>query len=174
MMNARARKLGLGHTHYSTPIGFDTPGNYSCAADLVKLGNYLLQHHPCVGHVVALGSALLRSGDHQRIVTNRNTLVGAVPWINGVKTGHTGGAGYVLVGSGTRGGMTLLSAVLGTPDEATRNADTLAVLNYGFAAFRVVKPVLAAAGLPRPPPRDQPRPRASAVPAPPATRVRLR
>jgi len=37
MMNARARQLGLLHTHYSTPIGLDTPGNYSSASDLVKL-----------------------------------------------------------------------------------------------------------------------------------------
>ncbi len=39
MMNAEARKLGLKHTHYSTPIGLDTPGNYSSAADLVKLAD---------------------------------------------------------------------------------------------------------------------------------------
>jgi D-alanyl-D-alanine carboxypeptidase (penicillin-binding protein 5/6) len=133
MMNARARELGLGRTHYSTPIGLDTPGNYSCAADLVKLANFLLQHHPFVGHVVALPSALLRSGDHQRFVTNRNTLVGAVPWINGVKTGHTGGAGYVLVGSGTRDGMTLLSAVLGTPATPTRSrSSTTASRHFGL------------------------------------------
>ena len=36
MMNARARELGLRHTHYTTPIGLDTPGNYSSAADLVE------------------------------------------------------------------------------------------------------------------------------------------
>src|SRR6201999_4620723 len=27
MMNARARELHLTHTHYTTPIGLDTPGN---------------------------------------------------------------------------------------------------------------------------------------------------
>jgi len=34
MMNARARQLGLTHTHYSTPIGLDTAGNFSSAGDL--------------------------------------------------------------------------------------------------------------------------------------------
>ena len=46
MMNARARELGLTHTHYSTPIGLDTPGNYSSASDLVKLASYALHAQP--------------------------------------------------------------------------------------------------------------------------------
>jgi D-alanyl-D-alanine carboxypeptidase (penicillin-binding protein 5/6) len=165
MMNARARSLGLGHTHYSTPIGLDTFGNYSSAADLVKLASFLLIHHPFFSRAVALRGALLRTGDHQRFVSNRNTLLGQVPWINGVKTGHTLGAGYVLVGSGTRNGMTLVSAVLGTPSEGGRNADTLAVLDYGFAEFRLVKPVRAGAVLARLPVRDQPGKRADVIAA---------
>ena len=41
MMNAKARELDLTHTHYSTPIGLDTPGNYSSASDLAKLARYV-------------------------------------------------------------------------------------------------------------------------------------
>ncbi len=156
MMNVRARELGLTHTHYTTPIGLDTPGNYSDAADLVTLASFLLIHHPFFAHAVAQPAALLRTGNYRRYVTNRNTLVGRVPWINGVKTGHTGAAGYVLVGSGTQGGVTMLSAVLGTPSEAARNGDTLAVLNYGFANFRIARPVRAGAVLARPTVKDRP------------------
>ncbi|HYF27482.1 MAG TPA: hypothetical protein VD931_17185, partial [Baekduia sp.] len=36
-----------------------------------------------------------------------------------------------------RGGVTVLSAVLGAPTEAARNADTLALLRYGLARYRV-------------------------------------
>ena len=37
LMNAAAARLDLGRTHYSTPIGLDTPGgNYSTAADLAR------------------------------------------------------------------------------------------------------------------------------------------
>jgi D-alanyl-D-alanine carboxypeptidase (penicillin-binding protein 5/6) len=64
-----------------------------------------------------------------------------VPWINGVKTGHTLGAGYVLVGSGTKDSTTLISAVLGTPDESSRDADTLKLLSYGFSLYHSVQPV---------------------------------
>ena len=48
------------------------------------------------------------------------------PYVNGVKTGHTRGAGYVLVGRRSRNGIQLVSAVLGTPSEAARDADTMA------------------------------------------------
>jgi serine-type D-Ala-D-Ala carboxypeptidase (penicillin-binding protein 5/6) len=41
--------------------------------------------------------------------------VARYPWVSGVKTGHTLEAGYVLVTSGTRNGMTLIGVVLGTP-----------------------------------------------------------
>ena len=58
------------------------------------------------------------------------------PWATGVKTGHTLGAGYVLVGSGTRGGVELISAVLGAPSEAQRDADSLELLDYGFSLYR--------------------------------------
>jgi D-alanyl-D-alanine carboxypeptidase (penicillin-binding protein 5/6) len=150
MMNARARTLRLSHTHYSTPIGLDTPGNYSSASDLATIARYLLQASPFFKHIVSLKTAVLRTGSHVRTVANRNALVAKVPWINGVKTGHTLDAGYVLVGSGTRHGMTLISAVIGTPSESARDAGTLSLLNYGFANYGLRTPVLRGAVLARP------------------------
>ncbi len=156
MMNARARELGLGHTHYSTPSGLDTPGNYSSAADLVTLAGYVLHHQPFFARIVALPRAVLRTGDHVRSVVNRNTLLTRFPWINGVKTGHTSAAGYVLVGSAHRDGFTLLSAVLGTDSESARDANTLALFAYGFHDFRLAAPLVAGTVLARPTVRDRP------------------
>jgi D-alanyl-D-alanine carboxypeptidase (penicillin-binding protein 5/6) len=150
MMNTRARELGLAHTHYSTPIGLDTAGNYSSASDLVKLAAFLLHTQPFVRRAVALREVVLHTGSRVRVLANRNDLVGRVPWIKGVKTGHTLQAGYVLVGSGTRDGMTLISAVLGTSSQSARDANTLALLDYGFANFRLATPVIAGSVLGRP------------------------
>jgi D-alanyl-D-alanine carboxypeptidase (penicillin-binding protein 5/6) len=61
-----------------------------------------------------------------------------VPAVNGVKTGHTSTAGYVLVGSATRGGVTVVSAVLGDPSEAARDADSLTLLRYGLGRYHRV------------------------------------
>ena len=164
MMDVRARELHLDHTHYSTPIGLDTPGNYSSASNLVMLTRYLLQTQPFFRRVVALPAAALHTGP-VGFVVNRNDLVGRVTWINGVKTGHTLDAGYVLVGSGTRGGMTLISAVLGASSEATRDSNTLALLGWGFANFHLLKPVRAGMVLARPTVRYQPGKHAIAVAA---------
>jgi D-alanyl-D-alanine carboxypeptidase (penicillin-binding protein 5/6) len=136
-MNARARELGLANTHYATPVGLDVSGNYSSAADLATLSRLLLAN-PFFAHTVALSHATLRSGARPRTVANRDTLVGRVPWVVGVKTGHTSQAGYVLVGAARRGGVRMLSAVLGDPSEQARDSDTLALLRYGLDRYRRV------------------------------------
>ena len=149
MMNARARQLGLTHTHYATPSGLDTPGNYSSANDLVKLARYDLQHEPFFRFAVRQTHAVLRTGNHARSVTNLNGLL-RFPWINGVKTGHTLDAGYVLVASGIQGGITLIDAVIGTSSEAARDSNALALLQWGFSNFGLRTPLHAGKVLARP------------------------
>jgi serine-type D-Ala-D-Ala carboxypeptidase (penicillin-binding protein 5/6) len=139
-MNQAAQRLGLTNTRYANPIGLDDPDNYSSAHDLVRLATILLRY-PLFARIVDTQTATLHSGDHPRTVTSRNTLLGRAPWINGVKTGHTLGAGYVLVGSGTKNSTTLISAVLGTSSEYARDADTLQLLDYGFSLYHPVQPV---------------------------------
>jgi serine-type D-Ala-D-Ala carboxypeptidase (penicillin-binding protein 5/6) len=134
LMNRRAAELGLSGTHYANPIGLDQRGNHSSAADLVKL-TLILRRNAFFREVTNLPRATLRSGTHPRTVLNRNLLVRTEPFVNGVKTGHTSRAGYVLVGSATRGGVTVISAVLGDPTEAARDADSLALLRYGLSRY---------------------------------------
>lgn len=156
MMNLRARQLGLRHTHYTTPSGLDTVGNHSTASDLNRLAAYDLSHSAFFARIVALPSAVLRSGSHIRAVINRNTLVSQYPWIDGVKTGHTAAAGYVLVASGHRDGIRLISSVLGTTSVGNRDASTMALLDWGFASFRPRTPVRTGQVLARLPVTDQP------------------
>jgi len=139
-MNRAAQQLGLTETHYANPVGLDDPDNYSSAHDLVRLASILLRNR-LFARIVDTPSAILHSGDHPREVTTRDTLLNRAPWINGVKTGHTLDAGYVLVGSGTQKSTTLISAVLGTPSEAVRDDDTLELLSYGFSLYHPIQPV---------------------------------
>jgi D-alanyl-D-alanine carboxypeptidase (penicillin-binding protein 5/6) len=134
-MNRRARQLDLANTRYRNPIGLDEPGAYSSARDLVTLAT-LLRTKPFFRRTVNQERVQLTTGDHPRTFDNRNDLVGRVDWINGVKTGHTLNAGYVLVGSGRSNGIQVISAVLGTPTESARDADSLALLTFGRRAFQ--------------------------------------
>jgi serine-type D-Ala-D-Ala carboxypeptidase (penicillin-binding protein 5/6) len=140
LMNARARRLGLDDTHYANPIGLDEAGNHSSAEDLAKL-TLILRRNEFFRAVTNLPSATLRTGSRRRTIVNRNVLVRNVPVVNGVKTGHTSTAGYVLVGSATRNGVTVVSAVLGDPSEAARDSDSLELLRYGLGRYRRVAAV---------------------------------
>ncbi len=147
-MNRRAEALGLDETSYSNPVGFDDPGNYSSARDLADLARLLLRDGR-FAHIVDLPSATLRSGARHRTVVNRNTLVRRLPFVDGVKTGHTRQAGWVLVGAAKGQGAEVVSVVLGEPNEAARDADSLALLRYGVDQFRRVRAVRAGRRLAR-------------------------
>jgi D-alanyl-D-alanine carboxypeptidase (penicillin-binding protein 5/6) len=134
-MNRQAKLLGLNDTHFTTPVGLDTPGNYSTARDLARLA-IKLRGFEFFRRTTDLPSATLRSGSHKRTVFNRNLLVRRVPVVNGVKTGHTNTAGYVLVGSATRDGVTVITVALGDLTEGSRDADSLALLRYGLAGYK--------------------------------------
>ena len=139
-MNRRAEALGLENTTFANPIGLDAPTNRSTARDLALL-TLRLREFPFFKRTTDRAQVTLASGSRPRTIANRNRLVRRIPWIDGVKTGHTLGAGYVLVGSGRRNGISLISVVLGTPSEAAREADTLALLRHGFTLFRRSRPV---------------------------------
>lgn len=134
-MNRAARRLGLDHTSYANPIGLDEAGNFSSAGDLTEL-TLELRRDEFFRRLFDSPEATLSSGARPRTVVNRNNLVRTVPFVTGVKTGYTLGAGNVLVASAERDGVELVSAVLGTGSESERDAATLELLEYGFSLYR--------------------------------------
>jgi D-alanyl-D-alanine carboxypeptidase (penicillin-binding protein 5/6) len=135
LMNRRARELGLENTRYGNPIGLDEAGAYSSARDLATLALHLRHTRPFFRRVVDQPRVTLTSGAQPRTLSTRNTLVSGIDWVNGVKTGYTQQAGDVLVGSGRRRRVQVISAVLDEPSKAARNADTLALLSFGTRQF---------------------------------------
>lgn len=139
-MNQAARKLGLDDTSYANPIGLDEAGNYSSAEDLATLA-IRLRRDRLFRRIFDTAETETSSGAHPRDLVNRNVLVRTVPYINGVKTGYTLDAGNVLVGSGKRESVELVSAVLGAPTESDRDAATMSLLDYGFSLYHRRTPV---------------------------------
>jgi D-alanyl-D-alanine carboxypeptidase (penicillin-binding protein 5/6) len=139
-MNRRAAALGLADTHYANPIGLDQRGNYSSAADLATLSRRLMRM-PAFAAIVGSRTALLRSLRPPRRIENSNDLLWMEPWVNGVKTGHTFDAGYVLVASGRRQGVELISVALGAPTEESRYTANLELLEHGFSLYRQRRPI---------------------------------
>jgi D-alanyl-D-alanine carboxypeptidase (penicillin-binding protein 5/6) len=148
-MNRYAAALGLSHTHYANPIGLDQRGNHSSAGDLAVLTRRLLEI-PAFARIAASRSATLRSVRPPRRISTINELLSMAPWANGVKTGHTFGARYVLVGSGRRKGVELIAAVVGAWTDEERFDDTLQLLEYGFSKYRKRVPIDAGQALAEP------------------------
>lgn len=134
MMNARARELKID-ARFRNPVGLDADGHHASAADLVKL-TLLLRQYPEFRRIVDAKSLRLDSATPPITVTNRNRLVQTVDWVDGVKTGHTRKAGYALVGSGRRNGVSVITVVLGTDSEAQRDEDSLKLLRYAAASYK--------------------------------------
>lgn len=134
-MNAKAGELGLDDTRFANPIGLDDPDNYSSARELALMARELLGDD-ALARIVDSPSARITTGARPRTVVNRNRLVLNHPFVDGVKTGKTQQAGYVLVGSASRPGADVISVVTGEPSESARDTDSLALLRYGLAQFR--------------------------------------
>ena len=133
-MNAAAAELGLDGTSYANPIGLDDPANYSTATDLAELAR-VLRGDKRFREIVSQPEATLESGAMPRQVVTRNTLLLSDPTVDGIKTGHTTEAGYVLVASAKRKGVPLISVVLGAGSEAGRDAASAELLDYGYSLY---------------------------------------
>jgi D-alanyl-D-alanine carboxypeptidase (penicillin-binding protein 5/6) len=140
MMNREAERLGMGETTYENPVGFDAPGSGSSARDLAKLARVLLSDR-FFARVADTETRTVHTDGRDLEIETRNTLLSTHPWVTGVKTGYTLGAGYVLVGSGARKDVRLISVVLGAPTEDARDSETLELLDYGFSLYRRAEPV---------------------------------
>jgi serine-type D-Ala-D-Ala carboxypeptidase (penicillin-binding protein 5/6) len=138
-MNAKAAQLGLTNTRFNNPHGLDAPEHYSSARDLAVLGQYAMANAE-FRRIVALETINIPwSGrDYDRVLNNRNGLLGEVEFVNGIKTGYTGKAGFCLVGSGVKDDISLISVVLGAETKEGLYEDTVALLEYGFSRYKDV------------------------------------
>lgn len=139
LMNAKARELGLDETHFVRPDGLDAPGEYSTAADVTKLARDAMQV-AVIRDTVAESTATI-AGD--RVLHTWDDLLGRVPGVIGVKTGHTDEAHWSQVAADRRGRILVYATILGSPTREQRNADLERLLQWGFAQYSVVQAVTA-------------------------------
>jgi D-alanyl-D-alanine carboxypeptidase (penicillin-binding protein 5/6) len=132
-MNARARAIGLHHTHFARPDGLDAPGHVSSARDVAVLAQVAMKV-PVVRSLVRERTDTIEGG--RFAVHTWNDLLGVVPGLIGVKTGHTSDSGWCQVAAVRRSGYTIYAVILGSPTRAQRNADLERLLTWGVAQYR--------------------------------------
>ena len=58
-------------------------------------------------------------------------------YIDGLKTGYTGDAGYCLTATGKKNGMRLITVVMNEANTDMRTKDTIAMMDYGFNMYNL-------------------------------------
>jgi D-alanyl-D-alanine carboxypeptidase (penicillin-binding protein 5/6) len=141
-MNAKARQLGLTHTHAVDPHGL-SKREHSTARDLAALARVVLAD-PELRAIVKKRSVKVPrpSGATVTLRSTYNSLSG-YPGIEGVKTGFTNPAGYCFVGAAKRNGVEIVGVVLGAQSNWHRFSQMRALLDWGFAHTHVRKLVSA-------------------------------
>jgi D-alanyl-D-alanine carboxypeptidase (penicillin-binding protein 5/6) len=137
-MNATAARMGMTHTHFTSPDGLPYPtetATYSTPSDLLVLGLAAMRN-PVFRSIVGQRFYNLPKGPghHAYWWDNTDVLLGSYPGALGMKTGYTDDAGHCLLFEAIRNGRTLIGAVLGSPatGPAAATQDAARMMNWGF------------------------------------------
>ena len=134
-MNRRAEELGLENTQFTNCTGlFDDTAHYTCALDIAVMSRELLGHE-WIKDYTTIWMDSVRDGASE--LTNTNKLVRHYEGCTGLKTGYTSTAMYCLSASAERDGTEYIAVIMHAESIESRNKDASALLDYGFANFRL-------------------------------------
>ncbi|MEM8949739.1 MAG: D-alanyl-D-alanine carboxypeptidase family protein [Pseudomonadota bacterium] len=131
-MTLKGREIGLTNSVFKNASGWPDPGHVMTARDLATLARRLIEDFHEYYDIFSE-----RDFEYSDIrQPNRNLLLGRVPGVDGLKTGHTQEAGYGLVASAIRDGRRLISVAVGLDSAQARALENERLLEYGFRRFR--------------------------------------
>jgi D-alanyl-D-alanine carboxypeptidase (penicillin-binding protein 5/6) len=134
-MNREAARMGMKATRFVNATGLPAPQQVSSASDLGLVAAAIIRDFPEYYPLYSI-----KEYRYNNITqSNRNRLLWSDPYVDGVKTGFTDGAGYCLIASATRGPRRLLAVVLGASSDAARASEAQKLLNYGFQFYDTVQ-----------------------------------
>ncbi|HZT01435.1 MAG TPA: D-alanyl-D-alanine carboxypeptidase family protein [Steroidobacteraceae bacterium] len=146
LMNEYAQRLGMKSSHFVDVDGLPDPQHYTTARDLATVSAALIRDFPQYYYIFGMKDF---TWNHIK-QPNRNGLLLTDHSVDGLKTGHTDSAGFCLIASADRNGTRLVSVVLKAPTWHSREADTEALLNYGYNFFETQKVATARAAVLKP------------------------
>jgi serine-type D-Ala-D-Ala carboxypeptidase (penicillin-binding protein 5/6) len=130
-LNAKARELGLQHSHFTNATGWPEENHMMTARDLTMLAHHLIKDFPEYYHYFSQMDYVY-NGIRQE---NRNMLLNRNMGVDGLKTGHTEEAGYGITLSGKQKERRLILAINGLSGTKERASESERLLQYGFLNF---------------------------------------
>lgn len=135
MMNKRAQELGMNNTTFKNCNGLPAPGHESTARDISLMSVELLKHPQILKYSGTYMETISEGRKAPIELVNHNKLVRFFEGCDGLKTGYTEEAKYCISATATKGGVRMLSVIMGAPTYKIRNRDAGMLLNYGFSKF---------------------------------------
>ncbi len=128
LMTLRAQELGMNNTQYVNASGLPDSRQISSAHDIAILSRALMRDFPQYYPYFSLRSFEFRG----RTIPGHDHLLGAVPGVDGLKTGYTTASGFNLASSAVRDGKRIIGVVLGGSSVAARDQHMEDLINTSF------------------------------------------
>lgn len=131
-MNAKAREVGMRHSHFVNPNGLPAANQFSSARDMSRLALFVYRNRILRGIVSQRTITWQYANGKTAVFENTNKLMKYLGLCNGMKTGYTESAGHCLVSSATDGKHHLVAVVLGDHRRESIWTDSYRMMNWGF------------------------------------------
>jgi D-alanyl-D-alanine carboxypeptidase (penicillin-binding protein 5/6) len=132
MMTAKAKSLGMQNTQYVNASGLPDTRQLSSARDISILSRAVIRDYP---QYYSLFNTRQFTWNGQ-VTKNHNHLLGAMPGVDGIKTGFTNASGFNLAASAVRDNRRLIAVVLGGSSTVARDNHVEDLLEAGFTVMK--------------------------------------
>lgn len=132
LMTAKAHQLGMNNTQYVNASGLPDNRQLSTARDISILSRAVLHDFPQYYPFFSTREFTYLG----RTTKNHNHLLGAMPGVDGIKTGFTNASGFNLAASAVRDDRRLIAVVLGGSSTAARDLHVEDLLDAGFTVLK--------------------------------------
>ena len=153
MMNQQAAAMGLTKTRFADASGF-SEHNMTTAREMAEFARrYITAHPESLREFHSVMEFAFPRAEHvaepfrhdprTRVQRNRNTLLGRVEGVDGLKTGFIPASGFNITLTAERGGTRFIAVVMGAPSgwggDRIRDEDGERLLEWAFERFRTVR-----------------------------------
>ncbi|DAB38693.1 MAG: peptidase S11 [Sulfuricurvum sp. GWF2_44_89] len=126
MMNAKARAIGMNHTSFSNPCGYDTKGHYSTPKDLMKMAEYAIKNRK-FNEISKMNEHRYRALNKNRefYAYTHNRLLNRYQYAVGIKTGYTAKAGPCLIARAKKDGKDCVIVMMNAKGDRWKTAKNI-------------------------------------------------
>jgi D-alanyl-D-alanine carboxypeptidase (penicillin-binding protein 5/6) len=161
LMNREVRALGLVKTRFVEPSGVSEYNSTTAMEFIIFCREYinlypetLILFHSVPSFTFPRAENVppaYRDNPGTETHYNHNRLLGVVEGVDGLKTGYIDESGYNIALTAERNNTRLIAVILGAPaiprqGERVRDEDGAALLTWGFAQFKTLRPALEEPG----------------------------